>query len=212
MTSPTMEKHLPALPTDLPDLVRKGIALSWTKDPKKRLTAANLAAMCDPAVVAATAKNSPTGIESQAGIASPNKPPPPPPSRRSGPAPGDASPNKPPPPPPPGRSGPAPTHAENSESNSTSSRAPQTPKLATRAAPNKPPPLPPKPNSLASPQEGLQIFSQIFGKPAASFVDISGDLMLNSGKCNTVEQVQAVAGILSSNAKVEGWNLDRGRI
>eukprot|EP00912_Choanoflagellata_sp_UC4_P000309 UC4_evm5s186 len=56
----------------------------------------------------------------------------------------------------------------------------------------------------------VDYFKKIFGKSAASFVDSDGDLMLNGGKCNTVKKAHAVAGILSSNAKVEGWNLDKG--
>eukprot|EP00912_Choanoflagellata_sp_UC4_P000282 UC4_evm1s179 len=51
----------------------------------------------------------------------------------------------------------------------------------------------------------LPNFEKVFGKSAVSFVEEDGDLMLDEGKCKTVEQAQAVAAILSSNAKVEGW-------
>eukprot|EP00912_Choanoflagellata_sp_UC4_P000665 UC4_evm3s414 len=67
-------------------------------------------------------------------------------------------------------------------------------------------------SQIPSSSRALEVFHSTFGKSAASFVGSDGYLMLDRGKCDTVKQAQAVARILSSNAKVEGWNLDKGEI
>eukprot|EP00912_Choanoflagellata_sp_UC4_P001223 UC4_evm2s764 len=65
--------------------------------------------------------------------------------------------------------------------------------------------------SRMDPDDALQNFAKVFGNPAASFVN-DGHFYLDKGKCQTIEKARAVAGILSSNANVDKWNLEKGII
>eukprot|EP00912_Choanoflagellata_sp_UC4_P000413 UC4_evm2s255 len=93
---------------------------------------------------------------------------------------------------------------------SVSPLPPSSSPLPHDCVPSSPPTNQPTPVLFQSPRR-LSRHSK--RKSAASFVSNQDKcLWLDYGTCNTVEKAKAVAGILSSNAKVEGWNLDRGKI